>query len=222
MKALGHKAFGLILLTPILMGKTINYIDIGDKYIRSINNTIYNLNSSLIEIQKVLLYQGFDLYYLKEFIFLMFMFFMGIKFPDVDLLLKKYGGSSFSNLRYLYHRQFTHSIFIFIFLFLYFGKNQYLTMFFYGVITHLIADMLTGSVPLFFHGYYYKSLNIFTLRIGIDLFYILTKPSYMKGSTLIQKTIDKIKLKIVDFFEVIGKWVIFLYFMILAIYKFFY
>jgi membrane-bound metal-dependent hydrolase YbcI (DUF457 family) len=150
----------------------------------------------------------------------MFFFFLGIKFPDIDLLLKNYMPSSISNLRYLYHRQFTHSILLVLFAFLVFNNNIYSVIFVYGILTHLIADMITGSVPLFFNGVYYKSFNPFTLRIGIDMFYIFTKPSFQKGSTKMQKIVEMIKNKIVIFFEMIGNLVILFFFLSLAAYKF--
>ncbi len=106
--------------------------------------------------------------------------------PDLDLLLVRGLKSGFESSKkgkknadhksrmQRYHRQLTHSILLFVLLFwagvawldkfessywvaLYFG---FLT----GVISHIVADIFSGSVPLLFWGSYYKS----KLRVGLN------------------------------------------------------
>lgn len=222
MKALGHQGFGFFMLFPFLLGKTVNYIDSTDKYINNINDIIYKLNNSLIDIEYYLLYNNkFTLEIFINLLILLLLFSLGIRLPDLDLLIKNILPNKIKKLRYLYHRQLTHSLFLCLFFISYFADNKFILIFFYGMFTHLLADMFTGSVPLFLTGVYYKTFNIFKLRIGIDLIYILTKKSYSKNKTQIQIIINKIKEMIVDFFQKISPYILFIFFSILIINKFF-
>jgi hypothetical protein len=72
---------------------------------------------------------------------------------------------------YLYHRQWTHgfldNLILLIITIYYINTNIYIfipLMYMLGVWTHLIVDMLSGSIPIFFYGHYAKSMT----RIGIN------------------------------------------------------
>jgi len=217
----GHLGFGSICLYPVYKGLTINYIITNDKFLNLLNDKIYNINQNIINWQYILIQNSFDIKNWLNIIFTLFIYYLGIRFPDIDLLLKKFLNKKTAKLRYLYHRQITHSFFLTIIGLFYFSNNLYLVIFFYGILTHLIADMLTGSVPLFLTGKYYKTLSLFSLRIGIDDFYIFLKPNYQKGKTKLQKIIEDIKEKIVLIFDKISNYLIlimFVYFIFLKYY----
>jgi len=100
---------------------------------------------------------------------------VGSKFPDIDLKLKKILPESLKDKRYYYHRQFTHSILLWILIsFFIYSLNIHTEfkivsyMFIFGVLTHLVADMLTGTIPVFFYGTYRKGAKN---RIGISSFF---------------------------------------------------
>ena len=113
-------------------------------------------------------------------------YFLGSTFPDIDMKLKFLYGSK---NRYKYHRQFTHSLVLWIVLILFLSSKLSIynwliipLMFSFGVLTHLIGDMITGSIPWFLYGPYYMRFS----RIGI--------------TTLLPKNVHKI------FTEVLPKW----------------
>jgi hypothetical protein len=119
------------------------------------------------------------------FISLFFLTILGSRFPDLDLKLKGIFGNS---PQYVYHRQLTHSLTL-LFLGFYFSiyiENIFLFFFFFGVASHLLGDMLTGSIPIFFTGAYY---NFFS-RIGTDRF--LPKRVSKKWNISIPLFFDKI------------------------------
>lgn len=99
--------------------------------------------------------------------------FISSTLPDKDFLLKVFYHKDKRNLTYLYHRQLTHSILLFLLILYFIPKNlsseiDYAIFygFIYGVGSHLIADMLTGTIPILFNGSYY---SYFT-RIGLITF----------------------------------------------------
>jgi len=208
MKKKGHIGFGSLFLLPIILDKSIPYIITTDKYLIQINNIIYTLNEHFI-LLNYLIFNPF--HNILKLIILLTLFYFGIRFPDLDLIIKKFS-NHLKNHRYLYHRQLTHSIFLSLFILFYFYKNIFIFYFIYGMITHLIADIITGSVPIFLTGKYYKTFNIFQWRLGIDNIYMLLKPKYKKGNTKLQIIINKVKDKIVEIFEKISSILIIIVF----------
>lgn len=82
---------------------------------------------------------------------------VGGKFPDFDMYFKYFYAKAHRNKRYLYHRQFTHSLLLIsgLLLFSILSKAQYANYVFYfciGLVSHAIADMLTGTIPIFVTG----------------------------------------------------------------------
>lgn len=141
------------------------------------NNIIYKYNlfsMGLLNFIKNTAYQYNYLNILLIGIGIMIYFF-GALFPDYDFLLRYLYNDKKKQKRYLYHRQFTHGLFLWFILFYltlkYFNIhsiiNFYIVLFILGVITHLIADMLTGTVPLWLYGKYYNTFS----RIGITMFF---------------------------------------------------
>lgn len=214
----GHVAFGAISLVPLLNGNTFSYFNTTDRYLIPINNIIFNFNKHILD-WNYLFFSNFSLKNSIELLFLLLIYYIGIRFPDIDLLLKKLNNNhDFAKYRYLYHRQFTHSLFLTFFVVCYFSNSPYVFAFCYGLLSHLIADILTGSIPIFIYGTYYKTANFLLWRIGLDSLYIYTKPKYKEGSTLTQKMIEKIKKNIVTIFDNYSKYIIgivFLYFIYL-------
>lgn len=120
--------------------------------------------------------------------------FSASKIIDQDLKLAFFLPKDMRHKRYLYHRQITHSLFLWLMV-LYFGLfgfnsnmtniinldysiNYYIMFFAIGGISHLIADMLTGSIPIFLWGKYKRGF-----RIGLNI--DLTKKLFVKlGDTL--------------------------------------
>jgi len=109
------------------------------------------------------------------------------KIIDQDLKLKFILPKDIRNKRYLYHRQITHSLILWVGLLFYslFGIptspnniildiNYYIMFFAIGGLTHLIADMLTGSIPILLWGKYSRGL-----RIGLN--FNLTKDFFVKA-----------------------------------------
>lgn len=109
---------------------------------------------------------------LNMMLFFLF-YFIGSTFPDIDLKFKVFYKDP--SKRYLYHRQFTHSILLSIimlyvsFVWLYSINTTIASIFIgltLGIITHQIGDMLTGSVPILFYGHYARRFS----RFGITVF----------------------------------------------------
>ena len=148
-KAHRNLAIGSFIALPAIL----------DKY-----NILYNFNYM------------FNNYTIIHIGILLLLTIFGATIPDWDLKLKYVYHDYSGKKQYLYHRQITHSLFIWI-LFGYLSynlNNIYLFYFVVGVYTHLIADMLTGSIPILFYGRYYDYFS----RIGLDRFY--PKPSFWK------------------------------------------
>ena len=91
---------------------------------------------------------------------------MGGLFPDIDFKFKYLMSDENKNKAYLYHRQITHSLLLWLGIlgFSIYERNIYVFFFVFGVMVHLIGDMLTGSIPIFLYGKYYNHFS----RIGID------------------------------------------------------
>ncbi len=106
--------------------------------------------------------------------------FSASKIIDQDLKFAFFLPKDLKNKRYLYHRQITHSlllwtIILYLGLFgfnsnlqnilnLNFNINYYIFFFAIGGFSHLIADMLTGSIPIFLWGKYKRGF-----RIGLNI-----------------------------------------------------
>lgn len=86
-------------------------------------------------------------------------------------ILKRFVAKNKRGFTYLYHRQWTHGFIdnlIILFLILYYidiSPYMYIGLFYIlGLWTHLITDMMSGSIPIFFYGNYAKKMS----RIGIN------------------------------------------------------
>ena len=161
-----HKALAISML-PLFMTNfppfhtNISYIDnLIDKYYTEIN-TMLNFHNITKSITMLSLFIA--------------LFYIGSLIPDLDLKFKNFYKKEDKNKLYLYHRQFTHSILLFLILFI--SSLSYfpniigdlaigLTAFSLGIFTHLLGDMLTGSIPILFYGHYYNRFS----RIGITTF----------------------------------------------------
>lgn len=101
---------------------------------------------------------------------------IGAKLPDLDLKLKHLLPKDLQNKRYLYHRQFTHSLLLWLGIGYYSYISNFVPLFYLvlGVMTHLIADMLTGSIPIGIYGRYKKPFS----RIGLNI--NITKQFFVK------------------------------------------
>lgn len=98
-------------------------------------------------------------------------------FPDIDHRFKEFFPLRQQHLRYLYHRQWTHSASLWVVLLCLglwllpkIGTPFYIWTLYMGMITgvwsHLVADMLTGTIPIGLYGAYNKPAT----RIGISTF----------------------------------------------------
>lgn len=107
--------------------------------------------------------------------------FSASKIIDQDLKFAAILPKDMRSKRYLYHRQITHSLILWLGFLLYgmYGadiaylrpgnmefiiSNYYIFFFAVGGLTHLFADMLTGSIPILLWGKYGRGL-----RIGINI-----------------------------------------------------
>jgi len=106
-----------------------------------------------------------NIYYMLSAILLVL---IGSWLPDIDFQLKHIYGKSYRDLP-RYHRQVTHSLLLNIAILLYaiYSKNFILFWIWVGVISHLIGDMITGSIPILLYGRYGNWIS----RVGIDRFY---------------------------------------------------
>jgi uncharacterized integral membrane protein len=142
---------------------------------------IENINSPFLGefINKLIINQHFFINYILNinnilFSLLSFIIYLyASTFPDYDRYLKIFYSNENKNKRYLYHRQITHSLLLFIIIFsysLYNIQNTEYYIFLYtfslGILTHIIGDILTGSVPILFYSPYYIRFG----RIGITTF----------------------------------------------------
>jgi len=105
---------------------------------------------------------------------------LGSYIPDIDLKFKHF--FSKDTKYWVYHRQITHSLLIWVGLFIYLLFNQQniinlnfggvyfiLLGFVTGALSHLVADMITGTIPIFLKGNF-KIKNIFNARFGFKIF----------------------------------------------------
>jgi len=161
-----HIVFGIGMLPTFLIYPISNNLSLFEKFNLNLNpiiSTIDNWNKFSVNIDTInpIISIGFLATYL-----------IGTITPDIDLKFKFLVKNS--NERYKYHRQFTHSLLLTLFLIfssLYWLPNYtelypIATGFFLGILTHIIGDMLTGSVPWFIYGHY----GIPGMRIGITSF----------------------------------------------------
>lgn len=136
--------------------------------------------------------------------------FSASKIIDQDLKFAMFLPKNLRHKRYLYHRQITHSLMLWLILFiiglfgfhsdlnslissvsyLNFNINYYILFFAIGGLSHLFADMLTGSVPIFLWGHYGKGMRIginidFTKKIFVKLGDKMYLPMCIIGITLI-------------------------------------
>jgi len=158
-----HRVFGLTLLPSLLINK-INNINPNNQFEQHLNKVINSFNEIISS------FHDMNMLYMSLFLIL---FFIGVTFPDIDMKCKFFYHNKAE--RYLYHRQLTHSLSLNLILlyyslfylpdytYLYFGATAFLL----GISTHLIADMLTGSIPIFLYGHY----GIPFRRIGITIFF---------------------------------------------------
>ena len=102
------------------------------------------------------------------------------KIIDQDLKFAIFLPKDLRHKRYLYHRQVTHSLVIWLIILMFglygfntnlqeiiqmnFNINYYILFFAIGGLSHLLADMLTGSIPIFLWGKYRRGF-----RIGINI-----------------------------------------------------
>lgn len=169
-----HRAFA-IALTPIFTYKIELLFD------------IFFINQLVLNYNKYIEYIVTN-YYLLVPVLITYIF--ASTFPDIDQRLKVFFNAENKDKRFLYHRQYTHSLLLWIGLLIFtlFYKFEYiqinilLFVFVLGVLTHLLGDMLTGSIPWALYAPYYARFT----RIGITIF--------------LPKTIHKI------FTEIFPKW----------------
>lgn len=164
MKKLGHKYFAIATL-PFAF---IKFGVIENEYINKIkplNEIISNQNDIFNSLSNIS-------YNSLLIIPAVFLYFAGVRVPDLDMKLRVFFKKEERSLLYLYHRQFTHSLFLYLSMFLlllYYTNNPLAVLplfFLYGIFSHLIADMLTGSVPWGLYGHYGKRIS----RFGITTF----------------------------------------------------
>jgi len=179
-----HIAFGFSLLPAIFIKPIENISTIpyaNEKIVEKINFMIDNFNAIIY---------GYGSNILLSALFL-FAFYIGTFISDEDMKLKRLVHDP--SRRYLYHRQFTHSILFTLFFFLY--SLYYIPIytssypifvgFFLGVLTHLLGDMLTGNIPWFLYGHYGKPF----MRFGITSF--LPKNTHSFITEKLPKILDK-------------------------------
>lgn len=153
-----HRAFA-IALTPIFTYKIPQIYEISfmNQLILSYNKFIeYILNNYFLIIPILITYL------------------FASTFPDIDQKLKIFFKAENKDKRFLYHRQYTHSLLLWIgllifsltYIFEYTYINIFLFVFILGVLTHLLGDMLTGSIPWALYAPYYARFT----RIGITIF----------------------------------------------------
>lgn len=159
MNYLGHKGVAVMLLPVILVGsQKINF---------NVVNTLFFDFMSLHKNHLFIMIASFIAYWVGSTLIDF------IDFKIIKPLMPKYIEAE-ELQTYHYHRQWTHGLMLNVGLFIYcsflavtYSYYFYIGVwYFLGVFTHLLADMLTGSVPLFLYGKYYKLGS----RIGITIF----------------------------------------------------
>jgi len=107
-------------------------------------------------------------------ILLFICYMIGTATPDLDQNLRFFYKEEDRHKRYLFHRQFTHSVILSVGILTYglylMDTNMFIASavigFAMGIIAHQIGDILTGSIPWAFYGPYYIRFS----RIGITVF----------------------------------------------------
>lgn len=184
---IGHLCVASVATIPILYNIKIptNYFDLN-----FMNEIVTHIN--LMTSSWHYYFTSGNVYYPILFLVLLY---IGATFPDIDLY---FGDNS---KRYKTHRQITHSMLLFcmiMYVIFYHLENQYKLysyMIMYGILTHFIADMLTGTIPIMFYGAYYQP-NKIMYRFGIDTFFPFKS-----------KAFDSFKKSIVLIFDKFGLFV---------------
>jgi hypothetical protein len=113
-----------------------------------------------------------EIFYLfnNEYFICISLIFLGSLIPDSDFKLFGWLPQFNKNRYWEYHRQITHSLLIWLPLLVYgYLYNFYIFWACIGVMTHLIPDIITGSIP--FLSFWNKGYNDkFPKRIGFKLF----------------------------------------------------
>lgn len=198
MNKIGHLCVASVATIPIFYNMQIDTSLFDTSYIIDFVNQINKMND-------ILYYQLTQNKFYYPIIFLAILC-LGVNTPDLDLYIGD------PKKRYKTHRQITHSLLLFIVLLsivLFYNRSFYeykdlYYIYLYGIFTHLIADVITGTIPMFLYGAYYQP-NKILLRIGIDTFFPFKS-----------KTFENMKKSIVLFFDKIGLY-IFLPFVLIII-----
>jgi len=187
-----HRSFAIATLPLFFIPLNINYnLNLFNVQINNLINNYNLLINSFLSLNYFQDYQN-----ILIFILSLFIYFYAATFPDYDRYLKIFYSKENQSKRYLYHRQISHSLllcFIIIIYSLYYINNSYylLSLFFgLGILTHLIADMITGSIPILLYGPYYIRFS----RLGITIF--LPKSIHKIFTEKLPKFLDKNYLKI--------------------------
>ena len=156
-----HRSFGAAM-APIM------FLPIKSTNNEIINTLINNYNYIFLKISEV------SIENIVISILMLLIYMLGTTLPDLDMKLKYLFPKNMRSERFRYHRQITHSLLLWIGLLIYsLYKLPDITDYYYllsmlslGVMTHLIGDMLTGSIPWLLYGHY----GIRFSRIGITVF----------------------------------------------------
>lgn len=213
----GHYAFGIVILPTMILPFD---------YSINIDLLSYQLNIEHFEYLKQQIIHTLIEQPFFYSIFFLLSFFIGSRFPDIDLLFVTDNRTAFK-----VHRQLTHSILFFIILMgiflIYFNQIYYLFyqimiyFFLFGYFSHLLGDILTGTIPILFYGPHYKP-HKYIYRIGIDtLLFMFETKAKKQPKRKNQKDVtelDLIKKKIVKFWEKKSKLIFLIFSIIYIIY----
>ena len=166
----GHIKFALSL-SPLFFKPLNIHLNLIEKY----NQFVFDLKSVFI-VESIKNNAVFMFSHIKLMILTLFFYLFGAIIPDIDLWFRYFFDDKNKQKRYLYHRQFTHSLAFWIIAFVFLLRNYthdyfFVLVFILGVFTHLLGDMLTGTIPILFYGKYYHTFS----RIGITMFFKNTK-----------------------------------------------
>lgn len=189
MNYIGHKA-SAVAMFPLMVMYPL-------KYEGNINNEYIHLTLSVL---KNIFYHFYELAYTKPYLFLFSIIFFWIGSTVIDFIdfkiIKKFMPEHKQKFQYYYHRQWTHGFGLNLFflillgylLIFHYNPYYYLLLFLsLGIWTHLIVDMLSGSIPIGIYGNYNGKMK----RIGINrvvpksLHYIFSKkvPKFVDWSS---------------------------------------
>lgn len=192
-----HRALAFSL-TPLLFINipTVKYLDI---YINKINLFFSQI------------YLNFSIENLFYLILFFITYFIGSTLPDIDHYLKYLYSKELRDKRYLYHRQITHSLLLTIlvlFVVLHYINNPIIFALslglIFGVFTHQIGDMLTGSIPILLYAPYYVRFA----RIGITI--LLPKSLHYIFTEKLPKFLNKYYLSIFTTLFIINLLIVFI------------